>query len=76
MKIYDISQEVFGCEVYLDDPTPQKTVIKSMGRGDLYNLTEFSMCTHNGTHIDAPSHFVEGGKTVDALSLDAFVGVA
>ena len=74
MKIYDISQEVFGCEVYPDDPTPQKTVIKSMEQGDLYNLTEFSMCAHNGTHIDAPAHFIEGGKTVDALSLDAFVG--
>ena len=74
MKIYDIAQEVFGCEVYPDDPTPQKTVIKSMEQGDLYNLTEFSMCAHNGTHIDAPAHFIEGGKTVDALSLDAFVG--
>ena len=76
MKIYDISQEVFSCEVYPDDPTPQKTVIKSMEQGDPYSLTEFSMCAHNGTHIDAPSHFIEDGKTVDALSLDAFVGSA
>ena len=76
MKIYDISQEVFNCEVYPDDPTPKKTVLKSMGKGDLYNLTEFSMCAHNGTHIDAPFHFIKDGKTVDSIDLNTFVGMA
>ena len=76
MKIYDISQEVFSCAVYSDDPAPQKTVIKSMEQGEIYNLSAFSMCAHNGTHIDAPAHFIADGKTVDALSLEAFVGEA
>ena len=34
------------------------------------------MCAHNGTHIDAPFHFFKDGKTVDALCLEAFVGMA
>ncbi len=76
MKIYDISQEVFGCQVYPDDPKPIKKVLKSIEQGDIYNLTEFSMCTHNGTHIDAPSHFIKDGKTVEELSLEALVGMA
>ncbi len=76
MKIYDISQEVFGCRVYPDDPSPQKTLLKSIENGDTYNLTAFSMCAHNGTHIDAPFHFIKNGKTVDELCLDAFVGLA
>ena len=76
MKIYDISQEVFGCQVYPDDPTPKKRVISSMEKGDLYNLTAFSMCAHNGTHIDAPFHFIKDGKTVDSVSLDTFIGMA
>ena len=76
MKIYDISQEVFGCRVYPEDPTPKRTVIKSMANGDLYNLTEFSMCAHNGTHIDAPAHFLNNGKTVDAIDLSSFIGTA
>ena len=76
MKIYDISQEVFGCRVYPDDPTPKKRVLSSMDNGDLYNLTEFSMCAHNGTHIDAPFHFIGNGKTVDAIELSSFVGMA
>ena len=76
MKIYDISQEVFSCQVYPGDPTPEKQVLSSMETGDLYNLTAFRMCAHNGTHIDAPYHFLKDGKTVDAVCLEAFVGMA
>jgi len=76
MKIYDISQEVFRCQVYPGDPVPDKKLSKSMANGEVYNLTEFSMCAHNGTHIDAPFHFMKDGKTVDEISLEAFVGMA
>ncbi|MBQ6800712.1 MAG: cyclase family protein [Bacteroidaceae bacterium] len=76
MKIYDISQEVFSCQVYPDDPTPEKKMLKSMEKGEVYNLTAFNMCAHNGTHIDAPFHFIKDGKTVDEICLDAFVGMA
>ena len=76
MKIYDISQEVFSCQVYPGDPMPEKKELKSMEKGEVYNLTAFSMCAHNGTHIDAPRHFIQGGKTVDEISMDAFIGMA
>ena len=76
MKIYDISQEVFSCRIYPGDPTPEKTILSSMENGDLYNLTSFSMCAHNGTHIDAPRHFLKDGKAVNAVGLEAFVGMA
>ena len=76
MKIYDISQEIFGCKVYPGDPSPKKNVLNSIEKGDLYNLTEFSMCAHNGTHIDAPFHFVADGKTVDRIDLSSVVGMA
>ena len=76
MKIHDISQEVFGCEVYPGDPKPEKTILSSMKNGDLYNLTAFSMCAHNGTHVDAPYHFYADGRTIDEMPLDSFVGHA
>ena len=76
MKIYDISQEVFSCQVYPGDPTPEKKVLSNMENGELYNLTAFSMCAHNGTHIDAPFHFIKEGKTVNAIDLEAVVGMA
>lgn len=74
MKIYDISQEVFSCKVYPGDPKPGKTTLCATERGDLYNLTAFSMCAHNGTHIDAPFHFLGDGKTVEKMPLETFVG--
>lgn len=76
MKIYDISQEIFGCKVFPGDPTPKKVIINSMKNGDLYNLTEFSMCAHNGTHVDAPFHFFKDGKAIDSIDLESFVGMA
>lgn len=76
MKIYDISQEVFGCQVYAGDPAPEKELLSSMEKGDPYNLTAFRMCAHNGTHIDAPFHFVQDGKAVDSIDLDTFIGLA
>ncbi len=76
MIIYDISQEVFSCKVYPGDPAPERKVLYSMEKGDLYNLTELSMCAHNGTHIDAPFHFIKEGKTIDEMPLEAFIGMA
>lgn len=74
MKIYDISQEVFSCAVYPGDPKPEKQTLCATEKGDLYNLTAFSMCAHNGTHIDAPFHFLGDGETVERMDLGIFVG--
>ncbi|MCR4893278.1 MAG: cyclase family protein, partial [Eubacteriales bacterium] len=76
MTIYDISQEVFSCRTFPGDPVPERQLLSSMENGDLYNLTSFRMCAHNGTHVDAPFHFIRDGRTVDAVSLDVFVGPA
>ena len=72
--IYDISQEVFSCTVFPGDPSPVGKRMLSIEAGDVCNLTELTMCAHNGTHVDAPYHFIDDGKTVDEMPLDAFVG--
>ena len=74
MKIHDISQEVFSCAVYPGDESPEKRELLRMAKGDTYNLTAFSMCAHNGTHVDAPFHFFADGKTADSLPLEKTVG--
>ena len=76
MKIYDISQEVFSCKVYPGDPSPEKTALMKIENGDVCNLTEFKMCAHNGTHVDAPFHFIDGEETIDQVPLDKFIGYA
>ena len=74
MKIYDISQEVFSCKVFPGDPSPAMERIMSIPGGNICNLTKFEMCAHNGTHVDAPFHFIGDGKTIDQVDLGKFVG--
>jgi arylformamidase len=76
MKIYDISQELFSCVVFPGDPAPKREVLSSMKDGALYNLTALSLCAHNGTHVDAPYHFIQDGKNVEQLPLEKTVGWA
>ena len=76
MRIYDISQEVFSCRVYPGDPKPERTVLQNMSDGAVYNLSAFSMCAHNGTHVDAPLHFFSGEKSIDQVDPDRFIGYA
>ena len=76
MRIFDISQEVFSCAVFPGDPSPERTVMMKISDGGVCNLTALKMCAHNGTHIDAPFHFIDQGKTIDQVSLDRFIGYA
>ncbi len=76
MTVIDISQEVFSCQVYPGDPKPEKNTLSGIADGGVCNLTAFSMCAHNGTHVDAPYHFIEDGKRIDELDVSVFVGDA
>lgn len=76
MKIYDISQEVLESEIYPGDPAPRRIVLKSTQDGELYNLSDLYMGMHNGTHVDAPFHFLPDGKTVEQIDTERFVGTA
>lgn len=76
MKIYDISQEIYSCKVFPGDPAPQREVLGRIAEGSACNLTAFSMCAHNGTHVDAPYHFLEEGKNLSEVPLKYFIGMA
>ncbi len=41
-----------------------------------YNITQISLSTHQGTHLDVPFHFFDDGRTVDEMELDRFYGPA
>lgn len=76
MKIYDITQPLFECKVYPGDPKPEGKVIYRIEGGAICNLSAFSMCAHNGTHVDAPYHFYKDGKGIDEVDLEKFIGQA
>lgn len=44
-----------------------------MSEGAPCNVSKFSMGAHMGTHVDAPWHFGEGDKTVEAIELNRLV---
>lgn len=72
--VYDISQEILSCNVFPGDPRPEINRVNSIDSGDICNLTSLAMCTHNGTHVDAPFHFLNDGKTLEKMPLNSFVG--
>ena len=74
MIIHDISRDTLTTPVYEGDPDTVVTQLESIDDGGLYNLTAISMCTHAGTHIDAPLHFWEEGNSVDDVRLNTFYG--
>ena len=76
MKVFEMSQEVFSCNVFPGDPSPESEIKLSISEGAVCNLTAFNMCAHNGTHVDAPYHFINEGKTIDQVDLDRFIGYA
>lgn len=45
-------------------------------RGYFYAANRYRASEHGGTHIDAPIHFAEHGKTVDQLPIEQLVGTA
>jgi len=45
-------------------------------KGYFYAANRFSASEHGGTHIDAPVHFSEHGKTLDQLPIDQLTGAA
>ncbi len=74
MKIYDISADILTAAVYPGDPEPRLDRAAEIGQGSECNLSALYCCVHNGTHIDAPLHFLPDGETIDNMPLEAFLG--
>lgn len=77
MAVYDVTVTLRqGMPVYPGEPGPELEYFKRIGRNSSANVSKVSMGSHCGTHIDAPHHFIDGRATVDALPLDALLGLA
>lgn len=61
--------------VYPGDPA---TEIRPAGILDKDGFQDHYLCcgTHVGTHMDAPSHMIEGGKNLDEIPIERFSGEA
>ena len=77
MEIYDITVPIrSSMPVYEGDPGVKIEPWSAFAKGDSSNVSMLSFGAHTGTHVDAPAHFVEGARRIDALSLDVLIGPA
>ena len=75
MPIYDISLTIsLSLPVWPGDPPVKMPLTESMQAGAEYNLTRLDISAHTGTHVDAPHHFLNDGRTVESLALDVLTG--
>lgn len=76
-KIYDISLPIISGGVVYPNNTPiEITPQASISQGATSNLSRITFGSHTATHVDAQSHFVETGATVDDIPLDLLIGPA
>lgn len=77
MKIYDITLPISPVmPVWPGDPPVVLEQVSSMDAGAHDNVSRLGCSVHTGTHVDAPHHFLNDHRTVDALSLDVLIGPA
>lgn len=75
MPIYDISLAISPyLPVWPGDPPIKMPQTVSMDAGAEYNLTRLDISAHTGTHVDAPHHFLNDGRTVESLPLEVLTG--
>ncbi|NBD25607.1 cyclase family protein [Paenibacillus glycinis] len=75
-RIVDLSLEIYhGAPNFAWDPKCA-VIVHNTTESIGYNMTQLSMSTHQGTHLDAPYHFLDDGKTVDQLDLHQCIGPA
>lgn len=74
MNIVDISRPLLTTIEYPGDPETRLDTVLSIEKGDNCNLSAVYACVHTATHADAPSHFLEGGETIEEADLNKYIG--
>ena len=61
--------------LYPDTPAPAFSPLRTITR-DGFRETDLHLTSHTGTHMDAPSHMLRGGSTLDQMPISQFRGRA
>ncbi len=71
LKFHDISVSLGGESINFPGDTPyRRKRVHRLERWDDCNLSEITMSAHAGTHMDAPSHFLPDGQTIDHIPVE------
>ena len=75
-KLIDLTHPLtHGMPVFPGDPPPVIEPLSTLA-GDGFHTTRLDLCSHTGTHLDAPYHFYDDGRTLDQIGLETFYGPA
>lgn len=75
MKIIDLSHDITH-QMAVFPADPAVGVLKHHNYQNGYFVSQVIFGTHTGTHIDVPIHKIKGGKPVDQVPIDRFLGKA
>jgi kynurenine formamidase len=76
LKIHDLTRTISqDIRVYPGEPQPTFTPHATI-KDNNANVTRITLGSHTGTHVDAPWHFLQEGKSIDMEPLDKFIGEA
>jgi len=78
-KILDMTYPFDESTIYW--PTAKSFTLKKLDWGITeggwwYASNDYSAAEHGGTHVDAPIHFAEGGRTIEQIRLEEWIGPA
>ena len=62
--------------IYPGNPAVSVTTVRDVREGAHSTLSQVTMGTHTGTHVDAPGHFIAGAPLLEEMPLEALVGPA
>lgn len=77
MRTYDVTLAITSdMPVWPGDTPPILEQMDSIDAGNTANTSQIKLSVHTGTHVDAPHHFMNDGRTIEGLQLDTLVGRA
>jgi arylformamidase len=74
-QIYDVTVTINSrTPIYHGDPGVEFDSFKAFTKGDHSNVSQISFGVHTATHVDAPNHFIDGGRRVYELDPAKLIG--
>lgn len=73
--IYDITPPISAkLSVWPGDTPPSRQVLLDLARGDTVTLSTLTATVHLGAHADAPNHYARNAPSIEARSLEYYLG--
>jgi arylformamidase len=74
-RVFDISVSLSGkTPAFPGQPLFRKKLLYRLAKGDRSNVSELSLTSHTGTHVDSPNHFIDKMETIDKIAFKRVMG--